>query len=274
MPANRKSPTPRARRQSRKTLLDQKGERKRPAAKRTNRKPPATPKPTAEATTIPVTWLKFVLGIFLLPWCWITTAALIRTFANPSHPGIWQSESLWFLSLGALIWTIAFFTIPRPTGIYVIGHELTHAIFIWMHGGRVGKMHFTHQGGYVITDKTNTLISLSPYFVPFYSVISVALLAVTHLLIDIPWFHRVLFFTVGLTWAFHITFTIAMIHREQSDLKDNGILFSIVLIYLVNLLLITLLLILASPEIPMRAYAQAYATETAALIRTTIELIR
>jgi len=267
MPANRKSPVPRSQRQSSKNLLERK-------AARRSRKKAAVAEPPAEAATIPVTWLKFLLGILLLPWCWVATAALVRAFANPAHHGIWHSEPLWFLSLGALLWTIAFFIFPRPTGIYVIGHELTHAIFIWLHGGKVGKMHFTHSGGYVLTNKTNTLISLSPYFVPFYTIISVALLALTHMAIEIPWFHRVLFFLVGLTWAFHITFTISMIHREQSDLKDNGILFSVVLIYLVNLLLVTLLLILASPGITFHAYAQAYAVETAALFRTALEFAR
>ena len=49
---------------------------------------------------------------------------------------------------------------------------------------------------------------------------------------------------VGLTWGFHVTFTLYMLTKEQPDVLQNGRLFSYVVIYLANLLFLALWLIL------------------------------
>jgi hypothetical protein len=54
---------------------------------------------------------------------------------------------------------------------------------------------------------------------------------------------------IGVTWAFHFTFTCWMIPKKQTDLTDHGTVFSLVVIYLMNLLLLSVMLALASPEI-------------------------
>ena len=54
---------------------------------------------------------------------------------------------------------------------------------------------------------------------------------------------------IGATWAFHFTFTCWMIPKNQTDLSDQGTFFSLVVIYLMNLLLLSAMLVLASPEI-------------------------
>ncbi|HEV2717263.1 MAG TPA: hypothetical protein VGU64_18495, partial [Terriglobales bacterium] len=54
---------------------------------------------------------------------------------------------------------------------------------------------------------------------------------------------------IGATWALHFTFTCWMIPKNQTDLSDQGTFFSLVVIYLMNLLLLSVMLILASPQI-------------------------
>ena len=49
-----------------------------------------------------------------------------------------------------------------------------------------------------------------------------------------------LFALIGLTWTFHLTFTVWMIFKNQPDLRQNGTFFSLTLIYLVNLVIILL----------------------------------
>ena len=43
---------------------------------------------------------------------------------------------------------------------------------------------------------------------------------------------------IGITWGFHLTFTVSMIGVGQQDLKGEGVFFSLVVIILLNLLLI------------------------------------
>ena len=63
-----------------------------------------------------------------------------------------------------------------------------------------------------------------------------------------------LYALVGVTWAFHLTFTCWMIPKSQSDLSDNGTFFSLVIIYLTNLLLLGAMLIIASPNITFASF--------------------
>jgi hypothetical protein len=52
---------------------------------------------------------------------------------------------------------------------------------------------------------------------------------------------------IGLTWMFHLTFTVWMILREQPDVEQNGRLFSFTVIFAANVLLLSGMLIVASP---------------------------
>jgi hypothetical protein len=66
---------------------------------------------------------------------------------------------------------------------------------------------------------------------------------------------RWLYAVIGATWAFHFTFTCWMIPKNQTDLSDQGTFFSLVIIYLMNLLLLSVMLILASPQITFAGFA-------------------
>ena len=49
---------------------------------------------------------------------------------------------------------------------------------------------------------------------------------------------------VGLTWGFHVTFTIYMLSQHQPDVQEHGRVFSYVVIYLANLFVVSLWMIL------------------------------
>ena len=51
-----------------------------------------------------------------------------------------------------------------------------------------------------------------------------------------------------------------MILKNQSDLRAHGTIFSVVVIYLMNLLLLSVMLILASPQITFAGFANDLAT--------------
>lgn len=131
---------------------------------------------------------------------------------------------------------------------YVFGHELTHAVFVKCFGGNVLDIEWGTNGGYVTTDKTNWLIALSPYFVPFWSVVAVIFYVAAGVFYEItPLGNQVFYGVIGATWSFHLAWTLWMIPRDQPDLKDNGTFLSLTLIYFGNLLVLIGLLCLATP---------------------------
>ena len=207
---------------------------------------------------VPTKWVKFVVALFLLPICAILSQTFFTSFARATvAERLWAGEEFWFFSLGAVLWLIAFFGLPRPLVLYVFGHELTHALWVWMMGGRVSRFRVTREGGHIVTDKNNFLIALAPYFFPLYSILAIGLYGALSLFLNLqPYGGRVLYAVVGMTWAFHLTFTCWMIPKNQSDLSDNGTFFSLVVIYLINLILLGVMLIMASPRITFAASAR------------------
>jgi len=206
--------------------------------------------------TVPTRWVKFVFALFLLPLCFVLSQTFFTAFARATvAEHLWAGEEFWFFSLGALLWLIAFFGLPRPIVLYVFGHELTHALWVWLMGGRVSRFKVGRDGGHILTDKNNFLIGLAPYFFPIYSILVIALYGALSLLVDLQPYGRLLYALVGVTWAFHLSFTCWMIPKNQTDLSDNGTIFSLVMIYLVNLLLLCVMLILASPQITFASFA-------------------
>lgn len=186
----------------------------------------------------------------MLPPAWILTQTFFTAFARTTiHDTFWLTEEFWFFSLGAVLWLVAFFSLPRPLWIYVFGHELTHAVWVWIMGGRVHQFRVTKAGGHIVTDKTNTWIALAPYFFPIYSLLVIGLYGVAALFTDVSPYRQWLYGFVGATWAFHFSFTCWMIPQGQPDLTYGGTFYSLVLIYTLNLSLLAVLLIIASPGV-------------------------
>ncbi len=215
--------------------------------------------------SIPTRWLNSVYAIFLLPVAWILTATLFSAFSRAAvQHGFWATEEFWFFAWGAALWTIAFlgaiwvFGEPRPLRLYVFGHELTHAVWVWAMGGRVSRFEVAREGGHIITDTHNVWIALAPYFYPLYSLAIIAIYGVVSVFYDVAPYTSALFALIGLTWAFHISFTVWIIPRGQTDLTYHGTFFSLVLIYLMNLVILTALLIFAAPEVTFAGFAQEF----------------
>jgi hypothetical protein len=226
----------------------------------------------ASGWTIPVRWLKNVFGVFLLPVAWVLTQTFFGTFSKVGRDtAFWTSEEFWFFALGAALWTLWFFGsiwalgMPRPLRAYVFGHELTHAIWVWMWGGRVSHFEVSREGGYILTDTHNFWIALAPYFYPLYSLVVILGFGLASLFCDITHVEGTflfmtplqwLFLLLGGTWAFHLSFTIWMIPKGQTDLTYHGTFFSLVIIYLMNLLLLTVFLIVTARHLSFAAFGR------------------
>ncbi len=188
--------------------------------------------------------------LILLPLCVISTLALLRVLGAPGlREEFGVAGDLQWLTLGAAAWLLVFWLLPRPTILYVFGHELTHAIWAMLMGGRIRGFKVGSRGGQVLSTKDNVLISLSPYFFPIYSIIVVIGYAFLRHVSDLPGLRMGFLFLLGATWSFHLTFTVVTIRQGQSDLQRHGNVFSLLLIYLVNLVVLAILLAIFSVRV-------------------------
>lgn len=192
-------------------------------------------------------FLRLLLGLALLPACWAVTFVLADAIliATNSTAGC-GVEAISFMS-GFAVFTLAWFFLPRPVRAYVLAHELTHALWGLFFFARVSDVRVSLKGGSVKLSKTNLLITLAPYFFPFYTFLTVlAALGVYALARPLPGLPFWLF-AVGLTWAFHIFFTLETLTHRQPDVMEYGRVFSWTFIFLVNILVILSALAAVTP---------------------------
>lgn len=200
---------------------------------------------------IPTRWVKSVAAVVLLPVCWVLSKTFFEEFSRAGlRHHFWTTDEFYFFALGSLVWIIAFLGLPRPLVVYVFGHELTHALWVLIQGGRVSGFKVGKEGGYIIADRRDFLVSLAPYFFPIYSLMVIGLYAgIAWGYPDVWFYRRWMFAALGVTWGFHLSFTCWMIPKQQTDLLLHGTFFSLVIIYLANLLILTTGLVVACPQV-------------------------
>lgn len=179
-------------------------------------------------------WVKMWVGLVLLPLCFGAGRTLWRLLEVGAG-----ASMVWVAMLsGAACWVVIYALLPRPMWLYVFGHELTHALWTWLFGGRVRRFRASARGGHVVVSRSNWLIVLAPYFFPLYAVLVVAGFGLGHWLWDWTryrvWFHLLL----GAAYAFHVTLTWQALQTEQTDITSQGWLFSAVVIFLGNVVVL------------------------------------
>ena len=189
-----------------------------------------------------------LIAVALLPVCVGAGQALCMAVrASGSADTTWVP-----LLAGAACWVVIFLLLPKPMLMYVLGHELTHAVWTWLFGGRVKRIKASPSGGHVVVTKTNFLIALAPYFFPLYAVLVILIFLAGHLIWNWiqfrVWFHLLL----GAAYAFHVTLTGQVLLTRQSDITSQGWLFSAVVIYLgnVGVLVLGVPLLAAQVDVP------------------------
>ena len=208
------------------------------------------PKKNNERNDFVKKFVKLIIGLALLPFCAALSSVL---FSLLKEFPAWRSSGWSGLALpvGFALAAAGFFLLPRPFRVYVLAHELTHAAWGALMGARVGKIKVGPNGGHVMLSKSNFAISLAPYFFPFYTGLVTVLWVASGFFFDVspyePWYLA----AVGLTWGFHLTFTVYMLAQRQPDIQENGRIFSYVIIYAVNLVFAALWMVASGPpEIP------------------------
>ena len=187
--------------------------------------------------------LRLALSLLIWPGLVATLIFLGKLLRSVTHSPQFPWATVVAFGVGFFVSCIAFFTLPRPRGIYVLGHELTHALAVWCSGGRVHSIQAGTKGGKVVSDRVSPWISLAPYILPFYPLLAGILwLAGTRVWPELQNYTLPNLALWGAIWGYHYTFTISLIPTDQPDFLIYGRIFSITLVFMGNTLLVGVLL--------------------------------
>lgn len=228
------------------------------------RKPPVRRRADIRKEEQKRAWKTWFAWIVLLPAAVVSLFTFIEMLFRVSKQAhFWRTDEFIFFVLGGLAFGTAYWFGWRPVKTYVFAHEFTHLLVARAFGGRIFDWKVSDEGGYVETNKSNTWITLGPYLLPFYTILVLLIFGIVGSFTDVTAWRPMtlatwtlsfrwiwlLYWLVGFTWCFHLTFTIQTVHQEQGDLTRNGEFFSIMLIFLVNLAIIATLFVAASPDV-------------------------
>jgi hypothetical protein len=232
------------------------------------------------------TWFGWAI---LLPICCLSTLAFLRLFIPVMLDGslFCSVEARWFL-FGTVSWSLIYSVFGRKLMIcYVFAHEWTHVLVARLFGAKIYDVKVSAKGGYVETNKSNVFISLAPYVLPFYTLLFMGLCLVMnqfiplHQIQEIPLWHwqfpfdytKFYFTGIGITCGFHLSYTVATLKTEQTDLLRNGESFSLILIMTLNIYLLAFLLVFASNVEANNAIATLQQTFSSAvtMLHTAVE---
>ena len=179
-------------------------------------------------------FLRMLLGLALLPACWGVARAFVDAMlAAAGATGGLSVEAVALLG-GIAAFALAWMALSHPVRAYVLGHELTHALWGLIFGARPSDIKVGASGGSVRLTKSNMLITLAPYFFPFYTFVVIVCALVTYAFLRPLPFLPLWMFLIGFTWAFHVLFTLETLTHRQPDVKLYGRLFSWAFIFLGN----------------------------------------
>ncbi len=202
-------------------------------------------------------FLRFLIALATLPFCVALGKAMWTAAFAPE-----ELRSMGGVPSGALafgggfaVFLLLALVCPAPMRTYVLGHELTHALWGLAFGARVSNIKVASSGGSVLLSKSNVWITLAPYFFPFYTAVVAIIALVTRIFVDpLPWLPAWIF-AFGFTWCFHVFFTIHALFQRQPDVLEYGRLFSWSFIWIANALGILAAMCAATPLSFKRAAA-------------------
>lgn len=194
--------------------------------------------------------VRLIISIVLIPAAVGITCLLYDYFLQ-----VWPC--LFIFLVGVLCYTLVYPVFRKPLRSYVLGHELTHVLGVWLFRGRIHGMKVSGKGGVVKADRANMWIKLAPYFFPIYTVLALGVWLLVSIAWDLSRYYSVVVFILGLTWAFHLWMTVHILWQSQPDIREMGVLFSLVIIYTLNLLILTFLVVFISPELTVRDFFTA-----------------
>ena len=183
-------------------------------------------------------FLRLLLGLALLPMCWGFVRVFVDALTVAAGSAGWMSAEAMSLLGGIMAFVLAWMALSHPVKTYVFGHELTHALWGLLFGAVPSDLRVSASGGSVRISKSNVLITLAPYFFPFYTFVVIVVALITAAFLRPLPYLPLWMFLIGFTWAFHVLFTLETLAQRQPDVKTYGRIFSWTFIFLANLVIV------------------------------------
>jgi hypothetical protein len=202
---------------------------------------------------------KLLVALLLLPLCAGVGRAVLEIASRLEFNEMVMAPLL----AGVLCMGLLYFWLPKPIWVYVLGHEFTHAIATVLCGGRVKGMKVGSEGGHVYVTRDNFFVALAPYFIPIYAIMVFVIFALGRQILDwestAVW--AAFFWALGLSYSFHILLTWNILHTRQTDITSQGYVFSAVIIFLGNALVVVLGMNIVSSDIGLGLIAHSLGNE-------------
>jgi len=192
--------------------------------------------------------IKLIVGVIAIPLAVGVTIAFYHNILLINE----LAKSFNYFVYGIVGYVILHLLFYRPTYLYVLGHEAVHAGLSWVMGGKIKSFKVSGDGGQVATDKSNTLVELGPYFVPIYAIIITVIYFVLVSSYNIN--GAVFVFLIGFALALHIISTIEILKVRQPDIVKSGYVFSIIMVYVLNIVVISSVFSLVFPSFGLKRF--------------------
>ena len=203
--------------------------------------------------------LKYLIAVLIVPLAFGVSSAFYRNLIMIKE----LSSSIGYFLGGIAAYVALHLLFYKPTFLYVLGHEAVHAGVAWLFGAKISSFQVSKEGGAVGMDKSNVVIELSPYFVPIYAILITLVYFV--LLASYNINGSIFVFLIGFALAFHIISTIEIMKVKQPDFVKSGYFFSIVLVYLLNIMVIALMFGLVFPSFHIKSFFLDFLTDSKAV---------
>jgi len=179
---------------------------------------------------------KGIIGIVFAPALVSITRSFYQELTNVNSL---TAVSKYFL-FGLAAYVFLYIVFFKMDYLYVFGHEFVHAISVWIFGGRVLSFNVRKKSGSITSTKSNIFVDLAPYLVPIYTI----LIAVVYLIVSSFWgaklFLKHFIFLLGFSFCFHLVMTVDKMKTKQPDFLRFGYFNSLILIYFVNVFMLSL----------------------------------
>jgi hypothetical protein len=141
---------------------------------------------------------------------------------------------------GAALYICFHVFLRKPERLYLWAHEFSHLAAAKLFFRRIHSFHISsRQGGKVVVDRTNVMIDLAPYVIPFYPVAAGIVASVFRGVS--PWIPPIYLGAASFLYAMHLSFSMESFLDGQPDLTRSGRLFSAAVVILFLLLWVPVL---------------------------------
>ena len=156
--------------------------------------------------------IKFILGVFLLPFVFSTTVSFLNEFGlvNRSLQVIFWSGVISFLVVYLFIW--------EPLLIYNKGHKLLEIMFSFF----------------------KPMVNVAPFLLPIYTILFFIIYGLLSLVIKPSWLIEYTLFLIGFSAILHLVFSAKNIRTKKGDFLKGNYIFGFSFIFILNLSLLAL----------------------------------